>query len=62
MGILDLVLVVVVVLLIIGLCWYLIGTIPLDQRIKNTINVVIVIGLLIWLVAWLLPRLTAFLR
>jgi hypothetical protein len=48
-----------VVLAIVGLCWYLLNTLSIDARIKNIVNVLIVLGLVLWLLLWLLPRLTA---
>jgi hypothetical protein len=53
----HLLMVVIVVLAVIGLVWYLLGTLPIEQRIKTIINVVLVLALVIWLSLWLLPRL-----
>lgn len=57
MPIINLLVVVVVVLAVVGLCWYLLGTLAIDARMKTIINVVIVLGLVLWLLLWLLPRL-----
>jgi len=46
-----------IVLAFVGLAWYLLGTLTMDQRIRVVINFILVIGLLIWLFAWLLPKL-----
>jgi hypothetical protein len=53
----HLVLVVIIVLVIVGLAWYLLGTTTADARIKMVINVIIVLALVIWLLLWLLPHL-----
>ena len=53
----HLVLVVIIVLAIVGLAWYLLGTIVADARIKMIMNVIIVLAVVIWLLVWLLPHL-----
>ncbi len=56
MPMIHLLLVVVIVLAVVGLVWYLLGTLAMDARIKMVINVVLVLGLVIWLLGWFLPR------
>lgn len=55
----HLAIVVIVVLAIVGLCWYLLDTLPIEARMKVVINVLLVLGLVIWLLLWVLPRLLA---
>jgi hypothetical protein len=59
MPVVNLMAVILVVLAIVGLCWYLLSTLSIDPRIKNIVNVLIVLGLVLWLLLWLLPRLAA---
>lgn len=57
MPVVHLLLVVFIVLAVLGLAWWLLGTLALDARIKTVINFLFVIGLVIWLLLWVLPRL-----
>jgi hypothetical protein len=59
MPILHMAVVVIIVLAVVGLAWYLLGTIAMDARIKTVINVILVLTLVFWLLLWLLPRLLA---
>ncbi len=59
MPIIHLMVIVIVVLAVVGLCWYLLNTLAIEARIKTVINVILVLGLVLWLLLWLLPRLMA---
>jgi hypothetical protein len=52
---LNLLLTAMVVVLIMGIMLYLINTyIPMDAKIKSIINIIVVLGILIWLVSLLM--------
>jgi len=45
----------VVILIVIGVLLWLVNTyIPMDARIKQIINAVVIIAVILWLLAWLL--------
>lgn len=49
----------IVVLLIVGIALYLINNyVPMDPKIKNILNIVVVIFVVIWLLLTVLPALT----
>jgi hypothetical protein len=49
----------IVVLLVVGVVLYLINNyVPMDPKIKNILNIVVVIAVVIWLLVVILPSLT----
>lgn len=44
---------VVIVLLIIGLVWSLVGYIPIDAKFKQIIRAVVIVGIIIWLLGFI---------
>jgi hypothetical protein len=57
MPVLHLVIIVFVVLAFVGLCWYLLNSfVPMDARIKVVLNFILVVGLILFLLVWVLPK------
>jgi hypothetical protein len=57
----DLLISLVVVLIIVGVLLYAVTLIPMDARIKQLINVVVIVAVVLWLLVRFLPHLDAVL-